>query len=273
VTFVGLALAVASAAAIGGGYALQHASAAALPPLSLRRPLLSLALLFRSGRWSTGFFVGIGGWVFYVVALRLAPLSLVQAASAGGIAVLAIGGRLRRSERLGVGFALGGLVLLALSLGSHQSTGRGAVVAIVAWIGVSAATAGLLARIAPRAAGLGTAAGLLYAAGDVGTKAAVTGGARLAFVPVLLACHGLAFVALQLAFQRGARLASAGSAVLWTNALPIAAGMALFGEALPGGWRGAVRVGAFVLVLAGAVALASSEKEPTLPSWAQTTTS
>src|SRR5207248_754246 len=106
VTYVGLALAAASAAAIGGGYSLQHASAAALPPLSLRRPLHSLALLFRNGRWSTGFVVGIGGWVLYVVALRLAPLSLVQAASAGGIAVLALGGRLRRSERLGVGFAL-----------------------------------------------------------------------------------------------------------------------------------------------------------------------
>jgi len=264
VTFVGLALAVASAAAIGGGYALQHASAASLPPLSVRRPLHSLALLFRSGRWSIGFFVGIGGWVLYVVALRLAPLSLVQAASAGGIAVLALGGRLSRSERLGVGFALGGLVLLALSLGAHQSTGHGAVVAVAAWVGLSAATAALLARVAPRAAGLGTAAGLLYAAGDVATKAAVTGGARLAFVPVLLACHGLAFVALQLAFQRGGRLASAGSAVLWTNALPIAAGMALFGEALPGGWRGGIRIAAFALVLAGAVALSRREQSATL---------
>ena len=263
-TYVGLALAAASAAAIGGGYSLQHASAAALPPLSLRRPLRSLALLFRNGRWSTGFVVGIGGWVLYVVALRLAPLSLVQAASAGGIAVLALGGRLRRSERLGVGFALAGLVLLALSLGAHQSTGHGVGVAFVAWIGVSAATAALLARVAPRVAGLGTAAGLLYAAGDVATKAAVTGGARLAFVPVLLACHGLAFVALQLAFQRGGRLASAGSAVLWTNALPIAAGMALFGEALPGGWRGGIRIAAFALVLAGAVALSRRERSATL---------
>src|SRR6185312_17347904 len=103
--------------------------------------------------------------------------------------------------------------------------------AVVAWVGVSAATAALLARVAPRAAGLGTAAGLLYAAGDVATKAAVAGGARLAFTPVLLACHGLAFVCLQLAFQRGSRLSSAGLAVLWTNALPIAAGTVLFSEA------------------------------------------
>jgi hypothetical protein len=264
VTVLGLVLAVASAVAIGGGYALQHATASVLPPLSVRRPLHSLALLFRSGRWSAGFFLGIAGWAMYVGALRIAPLSLVQAASAGGIAVLALGGRLRRSERLGVCFALAGLVLLALSLGAHQPTGQGAVAPVAAWLGVSAAAAALLLRVAPGAAGLGTAAGVLYAAGDVATKAAVAGGARLAFVPVLLACHGIAFVALQLAFQRGGRLASAGSAVLWTNALPIAAGTALFGEALPGGWRAASRIAAFALVLAGAVALSRRESSATI---------
>jgi hypothetical protein len=63
---------------------------------------------------------------------------------------------------------------------------------------------------------------------------------------------------MQLAFQRGGRLATAGLAVLWTNALPIVAGTALFAEALPGGWRGAARIGAFALVLVGAVGLGSA---------------
>lgn len=252
----GLALAIGSAIAIGGSYALQHSSASQLPPLTLRRPLHSLALLFRSGWWTFGFFAGIGGWVLYVVALRLAPLSLVQAASAGGIGVLALGGgRLRRSERVGVGAALGGLVLLAFSVGSHPPTAHGAAAAVAIWVVVSAACAGALARWRSSAAALGTAAGVLYAAGDVATKAAVVGGARLAFAPVLLACHGLAFVCLQLAFQRGSRLASAGLAVLWTNALPIVAGTVLFSEALPGGVRGGLRVAAFALVLAGGVLL------------------
>jgi hypothetical protein len=43
--------------------------------------------------------------------------------------------------------------------------------------------------------------------------------------------------------------------VLWTNALPIAAGTVLFSEALPGGVRGGLRVAAFALVLVGGVAL------------------
>ena len=260
---LGLALAVVSSAAINGGYALQHASASLLPPLSLRRPAHSLSLLLRSGRWSLGFFGGIGGWVLYVVALRIAPLSLVQAASAAGIGILAVGGApLRRAERVGVGAALAGLVLLSLSLGSHPEEGRGSVLAVVLWMVVSVAVAGAAARLLPGGAGLGTAADVLYAAGDVGTKAAVVGGERLLFVPGLLLSHGLAFVCMQLAFQRGGRLATAGLAVLWTNALPIVAGTALFAESLPGGWRGDARAAAFAFVLVGAVAL--SRREPGL---------
>jgi hypothetical protein len=257
VILLGLVLGAASAVAINGGYSLQHRHAAALPPLTLRRPAHSLALLFRSGPWLAGFLAGIGGWALYVAALKLAPLSLVQACAAGGVGVLALGlGRLERSEWIGVGSAFAGLVLLALSLGVHTRSSRGDWIAVALWLVASAAAAALATLALPGGAGLGTGAGVLYAAGDVATKAAVGGGARLLFVPALLACHGLAFVCLQLAFQRGGRLATAGLAVLWTNALPIAAGTLLFSESLPPGLRAAARISAFALVLVGAVALA-----------------
>jgi hypothetical protein len=252
----GLALAVASTVAINAGYALQHGAAALLPPLSVRRPLASLASLARTRRWIVGFAGGICGWALYVAALRLAPLSLVQAASAGGIAVLALGaGRLHPAERLGVGASVAGLLLLALSLGANPASGHGGTAAVAAWLVGSLAIAAAAAGALPGGVGLGTAAGVLYAAGDVATKAAVAGGARLLFVPAVLAAHGVAFVCLQLAFQRGRRLATAGLAVLWTNALPIAAGAVLFGERLPGGWQGPARLAAFAFVLFGAAAL------------------
>jgi hypothetical protein len=101
----------------------------------------------------------------------------------------------------------------------------------------------------------------MYAAGDVATKAAVGGGAWLAFVPVLLACHGLAFVILQLGFQRGRALATAGLNALLTNALPIAAGVVLFHEHVPHGPDGALRIAAFASVVAGAAVLARPERE------------
>jgi hypothetical protein len=265
VIVAGPLLSVVSAVAINGGYSLQHASASRLPPLRLRRPLHSLQALFRNRRWLVGFLGGIGGWVLYVIALRLAPLSLVQAASAGGIGVLALGaGQLRAAERVGIGAALSGLVLLGLSLGSHQPSGRGTAGVVVVWLVASVVGAGLVIRALPPGAGFGTAAGILYAGGDVATKAAVGGGERLWFVPALLACHGLAFVCLQLAFQRGGRLGTAGLAVLWTNALPILAGTVVFGESLPGGLAGAARIAAFVLVLIGAFALSRPPVDATL---------
>lgn len=252
----GLTLGVGSAVAISGGYALQHRGASALPPLQLARPLSSLASLFGRPLWLGGFAAGIGGWVLYVAALALAPLSLVQACAAGGVGVLALGlPRLSRLERAGVAAALGGLLLLSATLGSSTTGGHADDLAIAGWVTASVVAAAGAARFLGNGVGLATAAGILYAAGDVATKGAV-GGAGLLFIPVLLACHGLAFVALQLAFQRGGRLATAGLAVLWTNALPILAGTILFAEALPAGWAGPARVAAFVLVVAGAVALA-----------------
>jgi hypothetical protein len=228
--------------------------------------------LLSSGRWTVGLLAGIAGWLLYLAALALAPLSLVQAASAGGIVVLAIGGpRLTRAERVGVLSSLGGLLLLALSLTSHTPSTNGTAAAVIVWTLASAGAAGVSIVALPRGAGLGTAAGVLYAAGDVATKAALAGGARLFFVPVLLACQAFAFACLQLAFQRGGRLATAGLAVLWTNALPIVAGTVIFGESIPSGWRGAARVAAFALVLIGAVALSRREAplaEPVAPAGA-----
>ena len=269
----GLVLALVSATAINWGYLLMHQAATALPPLSLRHPIRSIRALFTVPRWLFGFFAGIVGWVFYVAALKLAPLSLVQAASAGGIGVLALlvarttHAPLARRELWGVIAAMAGLVLLGLSLHGHTDTGNaGSTVAIGLWIVCSGVAAGLVAgpgsRLLAAGAGLGAAAGIMYAAGDVATKAAVFGGWRFAFVPVLLACHGTGFVALQFGFQRGGALATAGVATVLTNALPIAAGMVLFSESLPGGAAGVARVGAFAAVVVGAALLAHADSEP-----------
>lgn len=270
---LGLLLALASATALNWGYVVQHDETAQLPPLTLRRPIASLRSLFTNLRWLAGFLAGIGGWVLYVGALALAPLSLVQAASAGGIGLLALlvwrttGTNLTRREWTGVAIAAVGLALLGISLaGQRPGGGHGAWLATAAWMGASLALAGLAAGPASRmlttGAGLGVAAGVLYAAGDVGTKAAVGGGLWLLFVPFVLTCHGLAFVALQLGFQRGGALATAGVATLFTNALPILAGVVVYHELLPAGFLGVLRVLAFAAVILGAAVLARGASSP-----------
>ena len=103
---------------------------------------------------------------------------------------------------------MAGLALIAVSLAGGTTTAtRPAVAGLGAWLVVSLAAA---ATVFFARAGL--AAGTLYAAGDVATKGAVFGGAWLVLVPVLLAAHGLAFVALQLGFQRADALETAGTA-------------------------------------------------------------
>ena len=256
-TTAGLLLALGSAFALNWGWLVQHGAAGDLPALSLRQPIHSLRLLFGDRVWLTGFLAGVGGWVLYVAALALAPLSLVQATSAGGVGVLAAlahkrGDVIDRTDWIAVGTAIAGLALIAISLaGGTAAAARPGIPGLSLWLGLSFGAAAVM--FFGRA---GLAAGTLYAAGDVATKGAIFGGAWLLLIPLLLAAHGLAFVAIQLGFQRANALETAGAASMLTNALPIAAGVVLFHEHLPGGAAGVLRVSGFVLVILAAALLA-----------------
>ena len=251
---------------------LQHKVSGMLPALTLRQPLSSLAALFTNWKWLAGFVTGLSGWALYIVAVSLAPLALVQATSAGGVGLLALlaqrgGGRLTRPERLAVAASVGGLVLLGLSLpaGARQAPSPGWA-APLSWVLASAVLA-LIAAIPARAllrpgAGLAVAAGLLYAAGDVATKAAVGRTSPVFLFAVLIpVCHGLAFVALQLSFQRGTVMATAGVSSLLTNVLPILAGLTIFAEHMPGGTAGTLRGLGFGGAVLGATLLAGRAGE------------
>jgi len=259
----GVLLAVLSACALNWGFFVQHGVAASLPPLSVRHPLRSLRALFGSARWLLGYVVGIAGWGLYIVALSLAPLSIVQAASGGGIGVLAFlvfrarGETPSRRERAGVGAAIGGLVLLGVSLIHHSSSPHTvAAFGPALWIGIALGVVAALAFGLRSGAALGAAAGILYASGDFATKAAFANRYHLEFVAVLLLCHGLGFIALQRGFQLGGALQTAGLSTMLTNSLPIAAGIAVFHEGMPSGVLGVTRGLAFALVLFAAMALA-----------------
>jgi hypothetical protein len=263
----GLLLALLSTAALNYGFYLQHAASGALPPLTLRHPGASLHALFTNLKWAAGFVLGICGWALYIIALGLAPLSLVQATSAGGVGLLALlvragGTRLSRQEWAAVAASAGGLLMLGLSLSAGAAhTAPGSWGPPLAWVLVSmvlaAAAASPAAAILRPGSGLAVAAGLLYSAGDVATKAAVGGTTPvIMFVLLLPACHGLAFISLQLSFQRGTTLATAGVSTLLTNMLPILAGLTVFAEHMPGGVPGILRGLGFTSAVLGAAMLA-----------------
>ena len=169
---------------------------------------------------------------------------------------------LTRRERVGAGLSVAGLALLGLSLlGEHGEGSTPAYWSVGLWLAASAVAAVLSMWLVGGAPGWGIAAGVLFAGGDVSTKMAVSGGlADAAFFVSLIAFYGAGTAVLQAGFQRGGALTTAGLATLLTNALPIAAGMIVFAEPLPGGWTGAVRVLAFATVVAGAVLLSVRAK-------------
>jgi hypothetical protein len=262
---------------VNWAYTKEHDAVATLPRLNPRRPFRSLELLLGNRGWLIGFGTETAGWLVYVAALRLAPLSLVQAVSASGIAILALftvhghPGRLARKEQLAVSIALIGLVLLAGSLvGTTPSSHTPHPVSVVVWLGAAAgaAVALIVVRISlPRAAALGLAAGLLFADGDISAKLITSGGIWLLALISLVACYAAGTSVLQAAFQQGSALTAAGIATLVTNAVPIAAGFVLFGESLPPGVRGALQIGAFASIVASAALLGSSAATTTrLPS-------
>src|SRR2546421_5960692 len=84
-TVIALLLALASTTLTNVAYLREHDAAAALPALSLRRPLHSAEALLTDRSWLVGFALESGGFALYVAALALAPLTLVQSVSAGGV--------------------------------------------------------------------------------------------------------------------------------------------------------------------------------------------
>jgi hypothetical protein len=273
-TLLGLGLTLVSAVAINWGYLLEHRAASKLPSFSARRPVRTVRLLLGSRGWLLGFSLETGGFILYVVALALAPLALVQSVAAGGIGVLAVlVARISRTplearERIGVGISILGLVLLAVSLAGGSGEGVAPTwYAIGLWLAVSVgaavATVTVGARPLPGGAAYGLAAGILFAAGDIATKAVVSGGNHLLLGPAMIGFYAAGTMVLQSGFQRGRALTTAGIATLATNAIPIAAAMTLFQEPLPGGVFGVMRVAAFACVVVGAVWLAP--KRPAAP--------
>jgi len=260
-------LAFVSAVVINLAYLREHEAAAALPALSLRHPIRSVRLLVGDRPWLFGFAMESVGFLIYVVALALAPLSLVQSISAGGIGVLAFASarlqrrRLARVEIVGVLLSVLGLAALAVSLvGGKTKEGGGDLGPIVLWLGATAAIAVLLVVVGRRhwgaAVANGIAGGLFFSIGDISTKLVTQGGVRVAFVALMLLGYFLGTALLQIGYQAGGALTVAGLATLVTNALPIAAGTVVLDEPLPTGWHGVVRVLAFAAVVTGAVLLA-----------------
>jgi hypothetical protein len=248
----------------------KHRGAVAAPDVHIARPLRSAVALFRSRWWTIGFAVAVGAWALHVVALGLAPLSLVETVISGSIVLLAhfaqrwFGLRVSRREWLGLALIAAGLAFLGLTVPEAGHAGSEYSLAAMIAFESGAVGVGALLLLSGTVGSLGSsrgpllalAAGLLLGVANVSVKA-LTGtvpGDPLSVVSpwtaaLLLAGVG-AFFALARGLQVGGALSVIALSSVAANCASVGGGVLVFGDPIGADALGVVlRSAAFVIVI------------------------
>jgi len=274
---LGLALALLASLALNGSYLLQHVGGRAAPPVAPHHPLRTLRGLLGSRVWLAGLAVGLLGWALHVGALARAPLSLVQAFGAGGLALAVPVGarvlreRLARDELAAVALMVAALALLAAGARAATEARPLPAAPLAAYLALAACAAGALAARRPAPPLLGAAAGILYGAADAATKAATlalhagSAPAAAAWAVAVLALSGGAFLCFQRGLQAGAAVAVVALMTAATNAVATLGGVLVLGDPLGRGPAATLaHLLAFAAIAAGAWRLAPSQARLTV---------
>ncbi len=236
---LGLILALASAALINLGFLLQHRGLA--ERATLAEPMLIAAV--RSRLWLAGQAVGWFGFVVQIVAVALAPLSLVQAFAAGGLALSvplsSAVFRHRITRRQLAAVAIMAASLAVLPIGLRAPAVRVATDAVLATALVLGALVGAAAVRFKDAAVRAVVAGVLYGVADAAIKADAVGVrlhgiAALLSVWTLLAVLGTlgGFLSFQAALRDGEAIAAISLMTALAALTALVFGVAAFGEPL-----------------------------------------
>jgi len=264
----GLLCAVGAAVAYGVASVLQAVAARAVDEGASGVDPRLLVRVLRQWRFVLGTGLDVVGFVAQLVALRVLPLFVVQAALAASLAVTAVaalrlGARLSGREWSAVALVCAGLALLGFSAASEGSdpvgTGFHAGLLVVT---VVLAAAGWIAGRAPeriRTPALGLVSGLCFGvvalAGRVltvdGVVAVLTDPAAYA----VAAAGALAMLFYTSALQRGSVTMATALMVVGETVVPSAIGVLVLGDETRPGF-GPVAVAGFVVAVAAAVALA-----------------
>jgi drug/metabolite transporter (DMT)-like permease len=264
---VGIALALACAAATQLGFLCKHRGASSAPRVEWQRPLSSARALLASKWFAIGLGIGAGAFVLHVAALSLAPLSTVQAVLSTGVVMLAVlgdrlfGHSVGPRQWIGVAMTATGLALLVFTLPSPD--GSGAAFAVPGLLAFEAATLalGTLLICAPRlgapshhhGALLGASAGVLFGVSDVAVKALTGSGLASPWLPIAIAAALLAFFASARGFQEGDAVPVIACTSTAANVTAIVGGILVFGDALAAGILLFVQIAAFALVAVAAL--------------------
>lgn len=236
----GLLLALVSAAFINMGFLLQHRGLARDPGAATGAGRLRRALT--NPTWLSGQALGWLGFGLQITAVAIAPLSLVQAFAAGGLALsvpLAAGifhHPVTRGQALAVLAIAAGLAVLPIGFSTatdHLSSGSLIVAAVIG--AIAALALGRMRGVAPRA----VAAGIFYGLADAAIKAVALGwhahgmaGLATGWAAVAAAGTFAGFLCFQSALADGAAVPAISLMTAATALVALACGLGAFGESL-----------------------------------------
>ena len=257
----GLVLALVSAAAINVGFLLQHRALGGIDAAADGTLKLVRAAVRRPG-WLAGQAIGWAGFALQIVAVALAPLSLVQAFAAGGLALSVplaagmFGHRVTRQQVIAVVSIATALAILPIGTSApHEHLQPPLMIGMSCIVLVGALA---IARVR-NAAMLAMAAGVFYGAADGAIKAVAVGWGAGGEVGWMVLWVGLAVLGTFggfVTFQTALRDGGAVTAISLMNALATIAalcfGIVVFGESL-----GASNLAVIGHLVAVAVVLAS----------------
>jgi hypothetical protein len=257
----GLLLALVSAALINLGFLLQHR---ALGHTTAAGGVLSrLRRSLRNPVWLSGQALGWLGFGLQVAAIAIAPLALVQAFAAGGLALsvplaaAVFRQHVTRRQRLAVLLIAAGLA--ALPIGFPTVADRLHAGRLIAAVVVGAIVAAALGRVrAPTARA--AAAGIFYGVADAAIKAVSLdwhrhGPASLVSGWALVALAGTfaGFLCFQTALETGAAVPGISLMTAGTALVALTCGLEAFGEPLGTGAAPSVMHGLAIAVVLGGV--------------------
>lgn len=253
--------------------------------LDRRPPGTRVVRAFLTPAWLGGLAMTQCGWFAQLIALRNAPLYVVQPIIASGLLVLALAARVKLKERVEMrewlavlAIASGATVLSLIAISDSPQSGSGGVTSTTVTFGLAIAVISCLTAFASkfitgmRAIGLAISAGLLYALTVVLSKpvASMLSGTPAEIANTVLTSYeiyaiaGLSIGALlvnQHALSAGRAVTVVPIVVVAMAIVPSGAGLVLFNERLPSG------AGKFAVIVAAAACIGGAAllaKEPSI---------
>ncbi|MCK4847832.1 MAG: EamA family transporter [Candidatus Heimdallarchaeota archaeon] len=260
-------IALSGTCALNIGFLLQKSDASNLPSIKSSNVLQTFLLVMKCRKWLLGTILTSTGWILFLIAISLAPLSVIAPLGNAGVLVLVVFAIIYLDEKLnfyewiGLVIIIAGVILIPLfspPLTAETLVFDSSFIIILTLVFIMSLLiiAIIQKRIAPTKSGafLGIASGITAGLGAVYTKVLSLVFEEifllLLVLTIFLIFQLISFLTLQTAFQRERATVVVPLFNSFSTLLPVIFGVLTFSESIPIG-----QMVGIILIVIGASAL------------------